>query len=173
MEQLALANGIEEDEHRIAQRQKQIDYGKNTLAYDKFSAVLPRDKRTRGDPMTPLARQKCSKRSFAGQVTSWKKRVYDFVAALEEVREEREREEKKGAKEDGAEEVKSCANSVERSDTVETAEDDDYFSDMDDIQLDDFGNVIPNEPASPAEGQSDKVGEKEAEESPSSIFEVY
>lgn len=90
VEMLSLANGIESDPHRLSQRQKQIDIGKNTLAYDKFIAAVPRDRRRRGHPMTPLPQQKCSKRSFDGQITSWKKRVYAFVADMEE-REIRER----------------------------------------------------------------------------------
>ncbi|CAN8075252.1 unnamed protein product [Agarophyton chilense] len=83
VERFALANGVETDEHRLFQRQKQIAYGKNTLAYDRFIAACPREKRKKGDPMTPLIRQKCSKRSFMGQVTSWKKKIYAFVAELD------------------------------------------------------------------------------------------
>ena len=60
------ANGEETDEHRVAQRQKQIDYGKNTLLYDAFVAAVPRDARLPRHPMTPLVTQKCSKRSFVG-----------------------------------------------------------------------------------------------------------
>ena len=30
------------DAHRIAQRQKQVDYGKNTLAYDNYVRTVPR-----------------------------------------------------------------------------------------------------------------------------------
>ena len=60
------ANGEETDEHRVAQRQKQIDYGKNTLLYDAFVAEVPRDARLPRHPMTPLVTQKCSKRSFVG-----------------------------------------------------------------------------------------------------------
>lgn len=79
----ALANGVETDAHRISQRQKQIEFGKNTPAYDRFNKVCPRKHRRFGDPMTPLPHQKCSKRSFAGQITSWKKRVYEYVAKLD------------------------------------------------------------------------------------------
>lgn len=84
VESRSLANGIETDAHRIAQRQKQIDFGKNTLAYDRFIAICPRHNRQYGDPMTPLPHQKCSKRSFSGQITSWKIKVYEYVANLEQ-----------------------------------------------------------------------------------------
>lgn len=32
----------EEDPHRLAQRQKQIDFGKNTLGYDRYCQLVPR-----------------------------------------------------------------------------------------------------------------------------------
>ena len=35
------------DAHRIAQRQKQVDYGKNTLAYDNYVRTVPRYVRAR------------------------------------------------------------------------------------------------------------------------------
>ena len=32
----------ETDDHRISQRQKQIDYGKNTLGYERYTECIPR-----------------------------------------------------------------------------------------------------------------------------------
>ena len=32
----------ETDPHRIAQRQKQVDYGKNTLGYQRYTEEIPR-----------------------------------------------------------------------------------------------------------------------------------
>ena len=32
----------EEDEHRIAQRQKQVEFGKNTPGYERYLAAIPR-----------------------------------------------------------------------------------------------------------------------------------
>jgi histone RNA hairpin-binding protein len=33
---------VEADPHRLCQRQKQIDYGKNTLGYERYTEAIPR-----------------------------------------------------------------------------------------------------------------------------------
>lgn len=68
---------METDPHRISQRLKQIEYGKNTIGYYKYSRAVSRDSRRRGlDPETPDARQACSKRSFDGQVRKWRRALH-------------------------------------------------------------------------------------------------
>lgn len=231
VEGLALANGTEEDAHRVSQRQKQIDYGKNTIAYDRFAAVKPREQRVRGDPMTPIAKQKCSKRSFAGQVTSWKKKVYDFVANLALAEEEdRKRienvfsipedrtdmlasqvkgdntasssaeaqatvedvvmkETSNDAGKDGAHErtslsqeaadvrsgITTCKNSTgsDHSKTIMASDDEEDISDLDDIELDDQGNVILTSATPPPTSDNEPYKKALLENSPPSIFDVY
>eukprot|EP00904_Undaria_pinnatifida_P003144 jgi/Undpi1/12830/HiC_scaffold_7.g02497.m1 len=65
---LKFASDREEDAHRIAQRQKQIDYGKNTTGYDRYRQLVPIYKRKDTDPRTPDRDAKMSKRRWAGRV---------------------------------------------------------------------------------------------------------
>lgn len=74
------ANGVEDDQHRVSQRQKQIDLGKDTLAYDSYVNAVPLRLRKPQHPMTPLATQRCSRRSFVGQMKRWRKMLFDFTA---------------------------------------------------------------------------------------------
>ncbi|EFJ45197.1 hypothetical protein VOLCADRAFT_106146 [Volvox carteri f. nagariensis] len=60
------------DPHRLAQRQKQVDYGKNTIGYQRYLQQVPKEKRRRKgeqwlDPVTPDINQNISKRCFDGQ----------------------------------------------------------------------------------------------------------
>lgn len=146
VEYRSLANGVETDQHRIEQRQKQIDFGKNTVAYDRFIEVCPRHSRRKGDPMTPLPHQICSKRSFMGQVTNWKKKVYQYVIDMDK----RAREEQ-NADDENEEDGQMTAAHVPRSPNINCSEfvghykssnDSTDHSDMEDIELDDHGNVI-------------------------------
>lgn len=72
----------ETDAHRIAQRQKQIDYGKNTLGYQRYTEEVPRylrrkiSTRIAVHPETPDVRQICSKRSFDGQAKKWRRELH-------------------------------------------------------------------------------------------------
>ncbi|PSC75794.1 Oocyte-specific histone RNA stem-loop-binding 2 [Micractinium conductrix] len=69
----------ESDPHRLAQRQKQIDIGKNTLGYQRYRLAVPRDKRNRRtDPVTPNVYQVTSKRAFEGQVKKWKRMLHTW-----------------------------------------------------------------------------------------------
>ncbi|MCO5588683.1 hypothetical protein L7F22_042642 [Adiantum nelumboides] len=72
--------GTEEDDaHRLSQRQRQVDFGKNTLGYERYIELVPRCKRKLRDPQTPNPKQVCSKRSWDGQVRKWRRllHVYD------------------------------------------------------------------------------------------------
>lgn len=67
----------EGDPHRLAQRQKQVDLGKNTLGYQRYRTAVPRDRRSRkNDPSTPDVYQICSKRAFEGQVKKWRRMLH-------------------------------------------------------------------------------------------------
>eukprot|EP00727_Mastigamoeba_balamuthi_P000088 m51a1_g10076 hypothetical protein (324) ;mRNA; r:39525-40967 len=68
----------EKDEKRLSQRQKQIDYGKNTLGYARYLAEVPREKRTREQPWTPDKAQMCSKRSWDGQIRKWRRMLHQW-----------------------------------------------------------------------------------------------
>ncbi|KDD75517.1 hypothetical protein H632_c642p1 [Helicosporidium sp. ATCC 50920] len=61
------------------QRQRQVDFGKNTLGYQRYIATVPKSLRRRGThPSTPDAHQSCSKRSFDGQIRKWRRQLHDW-----------------------------------------------------------------------------------------------
>lgn len=80
----ASAQGINSNERetcpkKLASRQKQIDYGKNTTGYSLYTAQVHRNQRVRGDhPWTPNKFQMCSKRSWDGQVRKWRRALHKF-----------------------------------------------------------------------------------------------
>ncbi|KAG0626385.1 hypothetical protein M758_2G121800 [Ceratodon purpureus] len=74
----APAKPVEVDPHRLCQRQKQIDYGKNTLGYERYTDTVPRYQRTKTDPRTPDIRQVCSKRSWDGQIRKWRRLLHEY-----------------------------------------------------------------------------------------------
>ncbi|KXZ46369.1 hypothetical protein GPECTOR_44g46 [Gonium pectorale] len=71
------------DPHRLAQRQKQIDYGKNTIGYQRYLEQVPKNKRRKKgeiwlDPVTPDIHQEISKRCFDGQVKVWRRALHKY-----------------------------------------------------------------------------------------------
>ena len=76
---LALAPEKETDAHRIQQRLKQIEYGKNTLGYERYRREAR--KRGRDGPKTPDVHEKISKRAFDGKVKAWRRALHDWEQA--------------------------------------------------------------------------------------------
>lgn len=68
----------ETDAAVLSRRQKQIDYGKNTLAYERFVETVPRSERTRDHPRTPNKYGKYSRRAFDGLVKIWRKQLHYY-----------------------------------------------------------------------------------------------
>ncbi|KAI9015490.1 histone RNA hairpin-binding protein RNA-binding domain-containing protein [Hyaloraphidium curvatum] len=63
-------------ERRLEQRQKQIDYGKNTAGYERYTKMVPKSKRKRGDPQTPDKYASYSKRAWDGLVRVWRRKLH-------------------------------------------------------------------------------------------------
>ncbi|KAF1328710.1 Histone mrna stem-loop binding protein, partial [Globisporangium splendens] len=60
-----LSEERETDPHRLAQRQKQIDYGKNTIGYDRYCAAVPRTLNV-------------SKKTFDAMVRKWRQVLHKY-----------------------------------------------------------------------------------------------
>ncbi|CAM9480968.1 unnamed protein product, partial [Ectocarpus fasciculatus] len=75
-----MESDLEYDEARIQARMKQIGYGKNTVAYDNYVSLVPKDKR-RGygeHPRTPDPYEKQSKRAFDGRIRAWRRQLHQW-----------------------------------------------------------------------------------------------
>jgi hypothetical protein len=72
----------ETDLHKVAQRTKQLEHGRNTLAYDRYLRLVPRRRRDRDDPThlrTPNPKEpSVSKRQFDGRVRDWRRKLHEF-----------------------------------------------------------------------------------------------
>lgn len=68
----------EADPAILSRRQKQIDYGKNTAAYERYTEIVPMSDRTREHPRTPNKFGKYSRRAFDGLVKIWRKQLHFY-----------------------------------------------------------------------------------------------
>ncbi|XP_076650302.1 stem-loop binding protein [Halictus rubicundus] len=60
----------------LARRQRDIDYGKNTIGYDQYIRAVPKEKRTREHPRTPPRYIKYSRRGWDGMIRLWRKQLH-------------------------------------------------------------------------------------------------
>jgi histone RNA hairpin-binding protein len=67
----------ETDPRRLFQRQKQIELGRNTIGYKNFIQSVPEDIRDKV-LREPDIQQKCSKRSWDGQVRKWRRGLHSW-----------------------------------------------------------------------------------------------
>lgn len=68
----------ETDEALISRRQKQIDYGKNTIGYQTYTDSVDKFKRGKDDPKTPNKYRKYSRRSWDQLIKIWRRKLHAY-----------------------------------------------------------------------------------------------
>jgi len=68
----------ERDPEVLARRDKQISYGKNTVAYTDYLEAVPKGERTQFHPRTPNKNLKLSRRNWDARIKVWRKALHDI-----------------------------------------------------------------------------------------------
>jgi len=68
----------EDNERRLAQRQRQIELGKATVGYQSYVAQVASDQRPPNAPRTPDKQLKTSKRSWDASVRRWRRQLHIY-----------------------------------------------------------------------------------------------
>ncbi|ERL92768.1 hypothetical protein D910_10076 [Dendroctonus ponderosae] len=69
---------MESDPEVLARREKQIQYGKNTIGYENYLQMVPRNQRKVDDPKTPPKYEKYSRRGWEGLIKQWRIKLHKF-----------------------------------------------------------------------------------------------
>lgn len=67
---------FETDKEVLGRRAKQVEYGKNTLGYQRYLEMVPKEKREKKHPKTPPKHLKYSRRAWDGLVKVWRQKLH-------------------------------------------------------------------------------------------------
>jgi hypothetical protein len=62
----------------IQLRERQVEVGKNTSAYRRYIATVPREQRTAAHPRTPPTHKPISRRQFDGYLRKWRRLLHAY-----------------------------------------------------------------------------------------------